>query len=125
MNYYQYQLTDPRWQKKRLLIFQRDNWACTKCGCTTKQLQVHHLSYHGAPWDAPDDQLQTLCATCHSKITISERLPDIEEMRRELQLAKDRAKDKSLSGQARHAAKMAANVIEKEIQKSFLITIEE
>ncbi len=42
---YKEQLTHPNWQRKRLEIFQRDNFACTICGNTEHQLQVHHLYY--------------------------------------------------------------------------------
>ena len=64
---YQKKLLDPRWQKRRLQIFERDNWACQLCGATTLTLHVHHKYYKlGAdPWDYPDDALQTLCEPCH------------------------------------------------------------
>lgn len=62
-------LTDPRWQRKRLEIFQRDNFACLECSVTTKTLHVHHLSYKPdtQPWEYPDDNFQTLCWECHEK----------------------------------------------------------
>ena len=63
---YKQLLRDPRWQKKRLHIFERDQWTCQRCGSTTRELQVHHLAYTGAPWEAPDHLLQTLCAPCHT-----------------------------------------------------------
>lgn len=60
-------LTDPRWQRKRLEIFQRDNFTCMECGANTKTLHVHHLSYkpNNQPWDYPDGNFQTLCWECH------------------------------------------------------------
>ena len=58
-------LRDPRWQKKRLLIFERDNWTCTECRCKDDTLNVHHLSYSGLPWEADDSSLVTLCQGCH------------------------------------------------------------
>lgn len=68
---YDKKLSDPRWQKKRLLIFQRDNFTCqnSKCGNKEIELQVHHLEYLGnlQPWEYPDDMLKTLCAICHEK----------------------------------------------------------
>lgn len=63
MNY-----TDPRWQKKRLEILNRDNWQCVACGDGTNTLHVHHADYHGELWDTPDDMLQTLCEKCHSSL---------------------------------------------------------
>lgn len=64
-------LKDPRWQKKRLKILQRDNFTCQRCGSTDKELQVHHLWYHTlrAPWELPDSSLVTLCSDCHDTIT--------------------------------------------------------
>lgn len=66
-------LKDPRWQKKRLEIMQRDNFMCRHCGVTDKELQVHHLSYMNGvkPWDYSDAELVTLCKDCH---TLSHRV---------------------------------------------------
>lgn len=60
-------LLDPRWQRKRLGIFERDDWKCTSCGATERTLQVHHRRYvpGGEPWDVPDADLTTLCDRCH------------------------------------------------------------
>jgi hypothetical protein len=60
-------LRDPRWQKRRLEIFERDQWTCQVCGATDRELQVHHLRYRKGrlPWDHPDEDLQTLCRPCH------------------------------------------------------------
>jgi 5-methylcytosine-specific restriction endonuclease McrA len=63
---YKEKLKDPRWQKKRLKIFERDGWKCTECGRTELTLEVHHLSYSfSEPWNEPDENLQTLCFKCH------------------------------------------------------------
>ena len=58
------QLKDPRWQRKRLEIFQRDNWKCTECGNSTKSLAIHHLKYSGAPWEIDSEFLKTVCEDC-------------------------------------------------------------
>jgi 5-methylcytosine-specific restriction endonuclease McrA len=64
---YSEKLKDPRWQKKRLEILQRDNWQCYYCGDTKTTLHVHHEMYLGSnPWDTPDACLTTLCEDCHS-----------------------------------------------------------
>lgn len=65
---YSEKLKDPRWQKKRLEIFERDNWACQICYDTKSTLAVHHRRYLPVtePWDYPDELLVTLCENCHS-----------------------------------------------------------
>ena len=62
-------LRDPRWQKKRLEIMQRDNFSCVICSSKDKTLHVHHCFYKkGAdPWDYPNDSLVTLCFDCHEE----------------------------------------------------------
>lgn len=67
MNKYSEKLKDPRWQKKRLEIFQRDDFACQVCFDTGSPLAVHHLVYipNMEPWDYPDKLLVTLCEEHH------------------------------------------------------------
>jgi hypothetical protein len=62
---YAEQLRDPRWQRRRLEILQRDNFACCVCGCTRLPLHVHHLEYGPTPWEVADKDLETLCESCH------------------------------------------------------------
>lgn len=64
---YSKKLRDPRWQKKRLEIFERDNWTCLICGDAEATLNVHHRYYTPGcePWDCPNDVLATLCQSCH------------------------------------------------------------
>lgn len=66
MNYYE-KLKDPRWQKKRLEIFERDEFQCQSCNSEDQTLHVHHKTYvyGNDPWDYPDINLITLCADCH------------------------------------------------------------
>lgn len=65
---YAEKLQDPRWQKKRLKILERDNWSCQLCGDNDVTLHIHHLKYSGNPWDVKDDDLITYCKCCHSLI---------------------------------------------------------
>lgn len=60
-------LKDPRWQRVRLEVFQRDGWRCTRCGSGEKTLHVHHKRYLPGrwPWEYPTDLLATLCEVCH------------------------------------------------------------
>lgn len=65
---YAEKLRHPKWQKVRLKVFQRDDWACVKCLDDDSELHVHHLIYYpGDPWDTPMKYLQTLCHSCHLK----------------------------------------------------------
>lgn len=64
---YSEKLKDPRWQKKRLEIMQRDEFACKNCGDTETTLYVHHQIYKSNPWDSPDEDLVTLCESCHEE----------------------------------------------------------
>lgn len=66
MNYSE-KLKDPRWQRKRLEIMERDGFKCVRCGNGEKTLNVHHLAYKWKlkPWEYPNNWLQTLCEPCH------------------------------------------------------------
>jgi hypothetical protein len=68
---YSDKLRDPRWQKKRLEILQRDDFACQFCFETKNTLAVHHLYYwpHYEPWEYENDCYLTLCEDCHKHET--------------------------------------------------------
>jgi len=63
-------LKDPRWQKKRLHIFELDGFRCRHCCSPEKTLHVHHLYYEKGkmPWEYPDDALVTYCEDCHERV---------------------------------------------------------
>ena len=63
-------LKDPRWQRKRLEILKRDDFKCRSCRDEEKTLHVHHLRYEKGfePWEAEDDDLITLCESCHEAL---------------------------------------------------------
>lgn len=69
MSAYSELLLDPRWQRKRLKVLERDCWTCQCCGATEDNLQVHHLKYMKMPWDVPYMYLVTLCKDCHGKVS--------------------------------------------------------
>lgn len=73
---YATKLRDPRWQKRRLEILQRDDWECQCCCDKETTLNVHHRWYENdkEPWDASDDALVTLCETCHQYETDNRRV---------------------------------------------------
>ena len=63
---YKQKLLDPRWQKKRLEILERDGWTGQMCGSKEKTLHVHHVRYQsGDPWETDSDLLLTSCWECH------------------------------------------------------------
>jgi len=82
MSSYAEKLKDPRWQKKRLEIFERDDWICQRCGDEESPLHVHHLRYakSGNPWDSPFGDLVTLCEECHK--LEKEIYKDLKEIKR-------------------------------------------
>ena len=65
---YAEKLRDPRWQRKRLEILERDGWACRECEAKDKTLHVHHGFYAKGyePWEYPNESLHTLCEDCHT-----------------------------------------------------------
>lgn len=64
---YSEKLRDPKWQKMRLQIMERDKFTCCHCQDTEKTLNVHHLTYTkgAAPWEYEQSNLITLCEDCH------------------------------------------------------------
>lgn len=67
------QYRDPRWQKKRLEIMERDEFACQMCSDSKSVLNVHHRYYTPTHkvWDYPNEALVTLCESCHSGEKVS------------------------------------------------------
>lgn len=103
---YSEKLKDPRWQKKRLEIFERDDFCCQSCFDSESPLSVHHRYYEKSldPWEYPMEALVTLCEECHqlefeSQYEINKKLirairaagflsPDIEHIIKGLELFK-------------------------------------
>ncbi len=67
--YYE-KLKDPKWQKMRLLVLERDKWSCSICKSKTDTLNVHHKKYakSGNPWDVSMHDLITYCEDCHKLV---------------------------------------------------------
>jgi hypothetical protein len=77
---------DPRWQKLRLEVFERDEWACIRCQSKDRTLHAHHLFYDTIerdgfdeerrryPWEYDLGDLVTFCADCHAEER--ERFPE-------------------------------------------------
>lgn len=73
-----------RWKHLRWQIMERDGFACVACGARGCRLEVDHIE---PVRDAPDRafdpaNLQTLCASCHTRKTRIEcGLPVVSEAR--------------------------------------------
>lgn len=67
MTTYAEKLKDPRWQKRRLEVFNREDWTCESCGSKDKTLCVHHDIYIAGlePWEHDDVCLRCFCEDCH------------------------------------------------------------
>jgi hypothetical protein len=60
-------LKDPRWQQKRLRVFEAAGFRCARCGSTVRTLHAHHKLYLKGhkPWEYEDGLLECLCELCH------------------------------------------------------------
>lgn len=65
---YSSKLQNPKWQRKRLEVLQRDDFCCKICKENNSALHVHHLKYNGNPWESDIQELTTLCKDCHKLI---------------------------------------------------------
>lgn len=73
-------LRDPRWQKMRLKIMERDGFKCRCCGNEKVTLNVHHKVYKSGkkPWEYHAHQLVTACEKCHAHLEgMKERVMDL------------------------------------------------
>jgi 5-methylcytosine-specific restriction endonuclease McrA len=54
------------YQALRQQIIDRDSWRCQSCG-SMQNLQVHHLTFRSHMGSDSEQNLITLCATCHNR----------------------------------------------------------
>lgn len=70
---YKEQLLNPKWQKKRLEILERDKFTCQICLDTETTLHIHHgyydPTYQTLAWEYPNHTYKTLCSDCHKALT--------------------------------------------------------
>jgi 5-methylcytosine-specific restriction endonuclease McrA len=58
-------LKSEEWQRKRHVVFKRDNWRCVHCG--GRATQVHHKRYAKRNiGKEPIEWLVSVCKSCHS-----------------------------------------------------------
>jgi 5-methylcytosine-specific restriction endonuclease McrA len=50
----------------RWKVLERDNWRCQACG-GMRDLEVHHLQFRSHSGPDIEQNLMTLCATCHQE----------------------------------------------------------
>jgi|GEM_PF-2507864 hypothetical protein len=90
---YAERLKDPRWQKMRLKILERDEWCCQICFDSKETLHIHHRYYkkNTDPWDYPLESLVTLCESCHESEAeyMPEMLKDLNETLKQKFLSAD------------------------------------
>lgn len=116
---YSKKLQHPFWQRKRLEIFQRDNWTCQRCGDTQTTLHVHHEEYNGEPWDAPNNTLLTLCEKCHFKTECEKTIPEKDLMLQTRLELLDKINSKEYNPRLKHGWRLAVNLIEAEIKNNY------
>jgi len=64
-NYYRNEyLKSDEWQRKRYVVFKRDNWRCVYCGAPATQ--IHHMKYARKNiGKEPIEWLVSVCKPCH------------------------------------------------------------
>jgi hypothetical protein len=69
---YAEQLRHPRWQQKRLEVFNHYGWTCFRCGGKDRELHAHHKQYLKGhkPWEYPLENFESLCDKCHEMVHV-------------------------------------------------------
>lgn len=85
MSYIDY-LNGEEWKQKREERIKKDNNTCRMCGKTT-DAQVHHKTYVNIGAEDIDNDLITLCKTCHKKLheVQNKWKPEADRIRKEYQ----------------------------------------
>jgi 5-methylcytosine-specific restriction endonuclease McrA len=60
-------LDQEAYRKLTRKILDRDGWRCQQCG-SSMNLQVHHMTHRGQLGDDAEENLITLCSTCHQLV---------------------------------------------------------
>jgi len=56
-----------QYNQLRQEILRRDGWRCQRCG-TRSNLEVHHQEFRSHCGDDSEENLITLCASCHEQV---------------------------------------------------------
>ena len=65
---YQRYLRSAAWNEKRIRRLQIDHCRCAICGSSDQQLNVHHLTYRNIMQEDVEQDLITLCRSCHAML---------------------------------------------------------
>ncbi len=68
------QLDPDAYETLRQEILRRDGWKCQACG-GMRNLEVHHKRYRSQCGDDSEQNLITLCVTCHRNVHGCSRRP--------------------------------------------------
>jgi ATP-dependent DNA helicase RecQ len=55
------------YESLRQQVLRRDGWRCQSCG-TMANLEVHHKEFRNHSGDDSEENLITMCSTCHSAV---------------------------------------------------------
>ena len=55
------------YESLRQEVLNRDGWRCQSCG-TMSKLEVHHREFRSHSGADSEENLITLCATCHARV---------------------------------------------------------
>jgi 5-methylcytosine-specific restriction endonuclease McrA len=60
-------LDPPSYESLRQQILRRDGWRCQSCG-SMSNLEVHHREFRSHSGADSEENLITLCTTCHARV---------------------------------------------------------
>ncbi len=60
----QLRLDPEAYERLRQLVLRRDGWRCQSCG-NTANLEIHHREFRSHSGRDAEENLITLCSTCH------------------------------------------------------------
>ena len=55
------------YENLRQQVLRRDRWRCQSCGAMSN-LEVHHKQFRSQSGDDSEENLITLCTTCHARM---------------------------------------------------------
>ena len=55
------------YERLRRKALERDRWRCQSCGAMSN-LEVHHQQFRSRSGDDSEENLVTLCSTCHANL---------------------------------------------------------